>query len=112
MDSENQIMRDNSPAKRDGGDMNEKVPLTIYEYLDSDGNPNEYICSGHVDSMTFREAVQQKFAVKPLVVQHRWRRSRRIVKQDPAKKKSLAYTTDVSCLAEDPGAQAITVGLL
>ena len=55
--------------------MTEKNRLTIYEYLNRDGDPDAYVCSGHVDSMTFRDAVQQEFSVKPLVVQHRWRRN-------------------------------------
>lgn len=92
--------------------MKEKKDLTIYEYLDPNGDPETYICSGHVDSTTFREAVQQEFSVKPLVVQHRWRRTKRIVKRDIEKKRSRGYTTQVVCPSEEPGASAITVGIL
>jgi len=92
--------------------MNEKSRLTIYEYLDLNGVPETYICSGHVDSTTFRDAVQQKFAVKPLVVQHRWRRTKRIVKRNIEKKRSRGYTTDVLCPSEEPGSHAITIGIL
>ncbi|MBU2645381.1 hypothetical protein KKI24_11805 [bacterium] len=92
--------------------MTEKNSLIIYEYLNPDGDPDVYICAGHVDSMTFREAVHRKFSVKPLVVQHRWRRTRRIVKRDEEKKRARGYTTDVTCLSEEPGARAVTVGLL
>lgn len=91
--------------------MNEENPLTIYEYVDPNGDPNTYMCNGHVDSITFREAVQEKFAVKPMIVQHRWRRSKRIVKRDIEKKRARVYTTDVACLSEEPGAYAITVGI-
>jgi len=92
--------------------MKDENPITIYEYLDPNGDPDTYICPGHVDSITFREAVQEKFFVKPMVVQHRWRRSKRIVKRDPEKKRVRGYTTDVACLSEEPGAYAITVGIL
>ncbi len=95
-----------------GAVMKDESRLTIYEYLSPDGDADSYICSGHVDSMTFREAVQQKYAVKPMVVQHRWRRSKRIVKRDVEKKQIRGYTTDVACLSEEPGAYAITVGIL
>jgi len=86
--------------------------LTIYEYFSPEGDPDSYICTGHVDSTTFREAVHQKFSVKPKVVQHRWRRSKRIVKRDLEEKKFRGYTTDIACLSEEPGAFAITVGTL
>lgn len=92
--------------------MVEQDKIRIYEVFGTDGDPEEYICSGHVDSEKFREACQNDYAVKPLVVQHRWRRTKRIVKRDPEKKRSRSYTTDVSCLANEKDAQAITVGLL
>lgn len=92
--------------------MNDEKGLTIYEYLSPNGDPDSYVCSGHVDSMAFREAVQKKYAVKPMIIQHRWRRSKRIVKRDLEKKRTRGYTTDVACLSEDPGAYAITVGIL
>ena len=92
--------------------MTEKNRLTIYEYLNRDGDPDAYVCSGHVDSMTFRDAVQQEFSVKPLVVQHRWRRTKRIVKRDIEKKRSRGYTTNVICYSEEPDSHAVTVGIL
>lgn len=91
--------------------MQSEERLTIYEYLNPEGDPDSYLCPGHVDSVIFREAVQQKFAVKPRVVQHRWQRSKRIVKRDPEQKNARGYTTDVSCVSGEPGAYAVTVGL-
>jgi hypothetical protein len=89
---------------------NEKI--RIYEVFGTDGTPEEYICPGHVDSNTFREACQAEYSVKPLVVQHRWRRTKRIVKRDPEKKKARSYVTDVACLAGEQDAQAFTIGLV
>lgn len=86
--------------------------VRIYEVFGTDGDPEEYVCLGHVDSEKFREACQDEYDVKPLVVQHRWRKTRRIVKRDPEKKKARSYTTDVACLAGENGAEAFTVGLL
>lgn len=94
--------------------MNYETTLTIYEYLDPNGDADAYICSGHIDSVRFREAVQEKYAVKPLVVQHHWRRSKRVVKPGTNQKRYRfrGYTTDVVCLSDDPGAYAVTVGLV
>ena len=92
--------------------MAENKRLTIYEYLNHDGDPDAYVCAGHVDSVTFRDAVQQEFSVKPLVVQHRWRRTKRIVKRDVEKKKTRGYTTNVICFSKEPDSYAVTVGTL
>ncbi len=61
--------------------------FNIYEYLDKEGQPEQYVCSGHVDSTEFRDKCQEMYAVKPMVVQHRWRRIKRVVKHDSGKKK-------------------------
>ena len=92
--------------------MIENSRLTIYEYLNQNGDPDAYVCEGHVDSMTFRDAVQQEFSVKPLVVQHRWRRTKRIVKRDIEKKQARGYTTNVPCFSDEPDSFAVTVGIL
>ncbi len=92
--------------------MTEKTRLTIYEYLNPNGDPDKYVCAGHVDSTAFRDAVLQEYSVKPLVIQHRWRRTKRIVKRDPEKKRARGYTTDVVCFPEEPDSHAVTVGIL
>ena len=89
---------------------NEKI--RIYGVFGTDGNPEEYVCTGHVDSNTFREVCQAEYSVKPLVVQHRWRRTKRIVKRDPEKKRARSYVADVACLAGENDAQAFTIGLV
>jgi hypothetical protein len=92
--------------------MDNEEKIRIYEVFGSDGSPEEYVCQGHVDSDKFRKACENDYAVKPLVVQHRWRRTKRIVKRDPEKKKTRSYTTDVACLAYEKDAEAFTIGLL
>ena len=86
--------------------------LIVYEYLDKDGQPEQYVCSGHIDSMKFREECEDMYSVKPLVIQHRWRRTKRIVKKDTKKKKTRVYLADVACLAEELDAYAVTVGTI
>jgi hypothetical protein len=93
--------------------MANSKPIRIYEYFDHQGQSDQYVCSGHVDSEVFRDECQRTFAIRPKVVQHRWRRTRRIVRLDPDKKKrARGYITDVICPAGDPDAQEITIGLL
>ncbi|MCP4751031.1 MAG: hypothetical protein GY866_09070 [Proteobacteria bacterium] len=86
--------------------------FTVYEYCDMEGHPHQYCCNGHIDSERFREECQKKYSIRPLVVQHRWQRTKRIVKQDPERKRARGYTTEVACLDYERGAKAVTVGLV
>ena len=92
--------------------MEKTAQLRIYEYFDRNGSPDHYACEGHIDSQAFREECEKAYAVKPLVVQHRWQRSRRIVKRESEKVKPRSFMTLVPCQPNEAGAKAVTVGLL
>ncbi len=92
--------------------MKAKNRLFIYEYFSKNGHLEQYICFGHVDSEQFREQCQKMYSVKPLIIQHRWQRTKRIVKQYPDKKKNRDFLTEMVCSPEEQGARAITVGIV
>ena len=92
--------------------MEKQENLRIYEYFDQSGTPDHYACDGHVDSNAFREECQKTYAVKPMVIQHRWKRSRRIFKRISEKDKPRSFMTMVPCQPNEIGAKAVTVGLL
>ena len=92
--------------------MKKQENLRIYEYFDQFGSPDHYACEGHIDSESFREECQKSYYVKPLVIQHRWQRSRKIVKRRSEKDKPRSYVAVVPCHPNETGAKAVTVGLL
>lgn len=90
--------------------METKDKLEIYEYCDQHGFPSQYTCEGHIDSVRFREECQRIFSAKPLVIQHRWQRTKRISVRHAEKKFARSFTTEVLCTAYEKGAQAVTIG--
>ena len=92
--------------------MKKRAQLRIYEYFDQNGSPDHFACEGHIESEAFREECEKTYAVKPMVVQHRWQRSRRIVKRDSKKDKPRSFMALVPCQPHEAGAKAVTVGLL
>lgn len=83
----------------------------LNEYFDADGNLHSYMCSGHLDSNTFREECLKQFAVKPRVIKHFWQTSK-WVKRDPERKHSRGYATHVSLPHFVRGAKPVTIGLV
>ena len=92
--------------------MKTKNSFNIYECFDQDGQPVKYICDGHLDSEAFREKCYRDFFIKPKVVQHLWRRSRRFLERNPDRKFVRAYTGSTACSEWDSGATPETVGVL
>jgi hypothetical protein len=92
--------------------MKKQPQLRIYEYFDKDGSPDHFACEGHIDSEAFRQECEKTYAVKPMVVQHRWQRSRRIVKRESEKHKTRSFMATVPCQSNEAGAKAVTVGLI
>lgn len=85
--------------------------FNIYECYDQSGENPEYICDGHIDSVAFREKCFQEFYVKPMIVRHQWRKTRRFKSLKPGEKKGRSYVGTVHCTTAERGAVPITVGL-
>ena len=92
--------------------METMEPFNIYECFDQNGDPIKYICQGHIDSTQFRDKCYEEYFVKPMVVQHRWRRTRKFVERQPDKKYARSYTRSERCSEFDNNATPVTVGLL
>ena len=88
------------------------APLNIYEYLDQNGNPDKFICDGHIDSVAFRDKCFQDYYVRPLVVRHQWQKTRRIFKHTGRQKKLRNITETVYIASEEMGCKPVTVGLV
>ncbi|MBU2509983.1 hypothetical protein KJ966_01550 [bacterium] len=86
--------------------------FNIYEYLNRNGDPVEFVCDGHIDSIAFREKCYQDYFVKPMVIRHQWRKTRKIVERNQGKKFVKSYTKMISCTPGELGATPVTVGLV
>ncbi len=91
--------------------MNIKDQINIYEFIDQSGDPSHYICWGHVDSERFRDECFKGYSVRPLVIQHRWQRTRRVVQESGKRKKARTRIDSVQSQANDISASAVTIGL-
>ena len=83
----------------------------LNEYFDADGNLHSFVCTGHLDSMEFRDRCEKQYAVRPRIVKHFWQKTRWI-KRDPERKHSRGYATSVSLPYFEHGAKPVTVGLI
>lgn len=92
--------------------MNREYDIDIYEFFSSEGLPSQYVCSGHINSEIFRDECEKQHFIKPLVIQHRWQQTKRVPRKNTGKKFTRGYTANVSCFKEEPGAKAVTVGLI
>ncbi len=90
----------------------ETTQINIYEFLNHNGDPIEFVCDGHIDSMMFREKCFKDYYVKPMVVRHQWRKTRKTLERKPGKKFGKLCSKTVSCDSEEKGAIPVTVGLL
>lgn len=86
--------------------------IDIYECLDRSGDPSHYICHGHVDSQRFREECFREYSIRPMVIQHRWQKTKREVIRDAKKKRARSRITSIQCRASEQDAKAITIGLV
>ena len=91
--------------------MDIKNQINIYEFVDQSGDPSHYSCWGHVDSERFRDECFKEFSVRPLVVQHSWQRTKRVIQQQERRKKVRTRIDSVQCHPEDQNAMAVTIGL-
>ncbi len=92
--------------------MNIKDQINIYEFMNQSGDPSHYICWGHVDSERFREECFKEFSVRPMVIQHRWERTKRVVQQKKKQKRFKTRIDSIQCQADDQNAKAVTIGLV
>ncbi len=92
--------------------METRSQFNIYEFLDRNGDPVEFVCDGHIDSTVFREKCFHDYYVEPMVVQHQWRKSRKFVIPKEGRKRGKSYTKLISCTSGESGATPVTVGLI
>ena len=86
--------------------------INIYECFNQSGDPSYYICNGHVDSDRFRDECYKEYAIRPLVVQHGWQKTKRIVFRETKRKRVHSRIDSVHCSSENRNASAITIGLV
>ena len=91
--------------------MNRTEQFNIYEYLDQSGDAVKYICDGHVDSVAFREKCFKEFYVKPMIVRHQWRKTKRFSNSNPGKKYGRSIIGTVHSGIEEMGSTPVTIGL-
>ncbi len=91
--------------------MERSDAINIYECFDQSGDPSHYICWGHVDSERFRDECYREFSVRPLVVQHRWQCTRKVLIKDHEKKKFRRRFDTIDCPETIKNATAITIGM-
>jgi hypothetical protein len=85
--------------------------IHIYECFDQGGDPSHYVCWGHVDSERFREECFKEYSVRPLVVQHRWQTTRKVLFTGSAKKRVHSRFDNVQSPDYVKNAQAVTIGI-
>jgi hypothetical protein len=91
--------------------MTREEHINIYEYFDQSGDPSYYVCSGHVESDRFRDECFKEYSIRPLVVQHRWQRTKRTLISETKRKKNRSRIDSVHCSPDNRNATAATIGL-
>ena len=86
--------------------------FNIYECFDQDGEPSHYVCWGHVDSERFRNECFREYSVRPLVVQHRWQHTRKVLSKEPGRKRNRGRFTSMTYPENRRNATAVTVGIV
>ena len=91
--------------------MERSEAINIYECFDQSGDPSHYVCWGHVDSERFRDECYKEFSVRPLLVQHKWQCTRKVLFKDHDKKKLRRRFDTVECSENLENAKAVTIGM-
>jgi len=92
--------------------MEQSEPINIYECFDQSGDPSHYICWGHVDSESFRDKCYTEYSVRPLVIQHKWQRTQKVLFKESEKKRTRGKFHNIQCSESAKNATAITVGIV
>ncbi len=92
--------------------MNLRQSINIYECLDQSGDPSFYMCWGHIDSERFREECFREYAIRPLVIQHQWQRSQRVLVKESKRTRFRSRVDCVNELNQRDSSKAVTIGLL
>jgi hypothetical protein len=83
----------------------------IDEYYDAEGRLHSFACTGHMDSIRFRDRCERLFSARPKVVRYMWRKQTWVGK-NAGRKYSRGYTTQATSPYYQYGAKPVTIGLM